>query len=144
MAAAPKEATETTTFLVSIDLAGSEMERPFMRGFALATTVEEAKAQAERDLEEGEVVREVVPFQPILDAILAKIEAGVPHYVSFKHESGSEGPVVIIDRDAQAADESGPFVPFGSEPTYYTVLPWMHKREAKRLAKYLGADYGES
>lgn len=138
------ELPETTTFLVSIDRKGSEMERPFMRFFREARTADEAKRLAERDLDEGEVVREAVPFQPILDAVLAKIAEGVPHYVSFKHESGSEGPVVIIDRDAQAADKTGPFVPFGSETPYHIVLPWMHKREAKRLAKYLGADYGES
>jgi hypothetical protein len=144
------------TFLVRIDLDGS----PFMRTFVEAESDEQALALAQANLDadpesRDEVAAHADALQPILDRVIERVAEGANYSLSFKHESGTVGPVVITDQDAARAEaerqnavrEDGSVVlrvPFGTTPDYTTPLPWMKRSEARRLAKYLGVPYGES
>ncbi len=157
----PTPAAETTTrgarqpvtWIAEIDSPGHEMERPFMRAYVEGATEDEALAAANRLVEaygDGDVVRRVVEFQPILEAVIEGIASGKVYTIDWKHE-GSEGPVVICDVAAFEAEfpanENGVHigaVPFGTEAKSDIVLPWMRRADAKRLAKYLGLTLGES
>lgn len=127
-----------TTFLANIDLKGSEMERPFMRGFVEADDAEQAALLAAAQIDATEVVRDVEPLQPILDRVTVGLAAGRAYGISWKSESGNLGPVTITDVDAAPADGVAVGIPFGSDPDWLICLPWMKRAEARRLAKYLG------
>lgn len=131
-----------TQFIADVDLAGQEMERPFMRFFVDAPDEELALEQARAQVEAGETVRGVRQLQPILEQVIAGIAAGGSYGISFKHESGTEGPVWIIED--QVAGEGPVAVPFGTEAPGITSLPWMRLRDARRLASYVGLPLDES
>lgn len=144
------EAGVTLTWIAEIDSVGHEMERPYMRVYVTAPDEATALATAERIADADEKIRRVIPFQPIIDAVIEGIRNGKRYSISWKHE-GTEGPVVITDVDAMEAEfppnENGVRIlsmPFGTEPACDTVLPWMRRSEAKRLAKYLGLTLDES
>lgn len=133
-----------TTFIASLDLKGSEMERPFMKVYCDGDTPEQALADASRRAEKSEVVRSVEPLQPILETIVERIAAGHRYTIGWKDE-GRYGPVSITDLDAFEAENPPRAdgarvvgVPFGSDPSWVTTLPWSTRAEAARLAKYLG------
>jgi hypothetical protein len=149
-------ATETTTFLVSTKYGDYGSTPEFVDAPDGEQAVATLQEMFDRDPEfSGWTATDAEPLQAVLDALIAKREAGVNLSLSFKHESGSSGPVWVTDLDAMQAEaekqdairEDGTIVlgvPFGTTPDYETRLPWMRKSEAKRLAKYLAIPYGES
>lgn len=135
----------TTTFIANLDLKDSaQMERPYAKTYCAGDNPEEALSDAERRIDRDETVRSVEPLQPILDGIIAGIAAGRRYSIGWKHE-GRFGPVTITDVDAFEAENPPRAdgarvvgVPFGSDPSWETSLPWSTRAEAARLAKYLG------
>lgn len=149
--------TEEQTFVVGIFRGESEREKryPYMLCYAKAASGPEALlAATAAGLDEGDVAANAKPLQAILDRIIRRMEDGATYAISWKHE-GTYGPVWITDMDAMRAEaekrdairEDGTIVlgvPFGEVPAYETQLPWMKKADARRLAKYLGLELGDS
>lgn len=133
-----------TTYIADLDLKGREMERPFLRVYVEGQDDAEALAAANLIADADEVVRRVVPLQPILDDVRARPG---DFDISWKHE-GREGPVHLTDRtklpEQAEGERSVQFVPFGSQPEWDIPLPWSTRAEAKRLASYLGLSLATS
>jgi hypothetical protein len=153
------ETGATLSWIAEIDDPKHPMERPALREYVNGRDEAEALAAAQRLVDawgDGDVVRRVVPLQPLLTEIADAVASGKRYAMTWKDEGGESdrarfGPVVITDLDAMEAevpaDENGVrrmAVPFGTEPSYDTVLPWMNRSDAKRLATYLGLRMEES